>query len=51
MRVDYAMIHEMHAAARRHRAEVVGRWIATAFAWLVSHKPRLRHAARPHFAR
>lgn len=48
MRVDYTGIER---AARRHRAEAIGELIATAIAWIVSHKPRLRHAARPHFAR
>jgi hypothetical protein len=51
MRVDYAMIPELHRAARRHRAEVIAGLFARAFAWLVSRKPRLTHAARPHFAR
>jgi hypothetical protein len=51
MRVDYAMIPELHLAARRHRAAVLGGLIAAAFAWLVSRKPRIAHAARPHFAR
>ena len=53
MRVDYAMITELHAAARRHRAEVIGGVIAGAFVWLLSlaRRPRLGHAARPHFAR
>jgi hypothetical protein len=53
MRVDYASIPELHAAARRHRAEVIGGLIATAFVWLVSfvRKPRLGRAAGPHFAR
>ena len=50
MRVDYAMIPELHRAARRHRAEVLGGLIAAAFAWLVSRK-HVVHAPRPHFAR
>jgi hypothetical protein len=48
MRFDYT---ELYLAARRHRAEAIAALIAAAFAWVVSHKPRLRHAARPHFAR
>ena len=48
MRVD---IMEMQRAAKRHRAEAIAALVATVFAWLVSRKPRLRHAARPHFAR
>jgi hypothetical protein len=51
MRVDYAMIPELHLAARRHRAEFIAGLFASAFAWLISRKPRLAHAARPHFAR
>ena len=53
MRADYSMIPELHRAARRHRAEVIGTLFANAFVWLVSvvRKPRLGHAARPHFAR
>jgi hypothetical protein len=48
MRVDY---FEMHRAARRERAQAIGELIAAGIAWIVSHAPRLRHAARPHFAR
>ena len=48
MRVDYI---EMNLAARRQRAEAIAELIATAFAWVVSHMPRFRSAARPHFAR
>ena len=48
MRVDLMKIEK---AARRHRAEVIAGLFATAFAWIVSRKPRLGHAARPHFAR
>ena len=51
MRVDYANIPELHLAARRHRAEAIATLLATAFAWLVSRKPQVAHAARPHFAR
>ena len=51
MRVDRSNIPALHLAARRHRAEVIVELIALAFAWLVSRKPRLTHAARPHFAR
>ena len=56
MRVDYAMIPELHAAARRHRAEMIGSLFAAAFAWLlsrelISRKPAVSHASRPHFAR
>ncbi|MEA3193114.1 MAG: hypothetical protein QOD26_1447 [Betaproteobacteria bacterium] len=48
MRYDYT---ELHAAARRHRARVIATLFATAIAWLISRKPRVAHAARPHFAR
>ena len=48
MRVD---IIEMEMAARRNRARVIAELIATALAWIVTHTPRPRHAARPHFAR
>ena len=48
MRVD---IVEMELAARRNRAHAIAGLIATAFAWIITHTPRLRHAARPHFAR
>ena len=48
MRVD---IVELELAARRHRAHVMAELIGTAIAWIVNHAPRLRHAARPHFAR
>lgn len=51
MRVDYASIPELNLAARRHRAEAIAALLATAFAWLVSRKPQVTHAARPHFAR
>ena len=47
MRVDYAMIPELHLAARRHRAEYIARVFATAFAWVISHL-RVRPAARTH---
>ena len=50
-RIDYARIPELHRAARRQRAEAVGKLIATAFAWLLSRRIRVGHAARPHFAR
>ena len=48
MRFD---IVEMEIAARRHRAQAIADLIATAVAWIVSHRPHLRHASRPHFAR
>jgi hypothetical protein len=48
MRVDYL---EIERAARRERARAIAELIATAAAWIVNHRPRLRHAARPHFAR
>ena len=48
MKVDLMQIER---AARRHRAEVVAGMFAAALAWIVSRKPRLGHAARPHFAR
>jgi len=51
MRVDRTSLSELHLAARRHRAETIVALLATAFAWLVSRKPRVAHAARPHFAR
>jgi len=53
MRVDYDVIRNLELAARRHRAEVIAGLFATALVWLVSfvRKPRLGHAARPHFAR
>ena len=50
-RVDYARIPELHAAARRQRAQAIARFVGLAFAWLVSRKPQVAHAARPHFAR
>jgi len=49
-RIDFSRIPEIHAAARRARAEEMGRFIASAFAWLFHRKPA-RHAAGPHFAR
>ena len=45
MRIDPALIHELHLRARRERAETLGRLIAAAFAWVVHHAPR------PHLAR
>ena len=48
---DYARIPELHAAARLQRAQAIGHFIGLAFAWLVSRKPRVTHAPRPHFAR
>lgn len=42
---------EIARAARLERAKAISALIATAFAWIVSRKPGLRHAARPHFAR
>ena len=52
MKLDYyETIPELHAAARRERAQAIGRFIGLAFAWLVSRKPQVAHAARPHFAR
>jgi len=48
MRFD---IVEIELAARRNRAHAIAAVIATAFAWILTHAPRLRHAARPHFAR
>jgi hypothetical protein len=47
----YELIPQLHAAARRQRARAIGRYIGLAFAWLVSRKPQVAHAARPHFAR
>ena len=52
MKLDYyETIPQLHAAARRERAQVIGRFIGLAFAWLVSRKPRVVNAPRPHFAR
>ena len=52
MKLDYYdRIPQLHAAARRARAQAIGRYIGLAFAWLVSRKPDTAHAARPHFAR
>jgi hypothetical protein len=51
MRVDYATIADLQRAARRHRAEAIGRLISNAIAWLLTRKPRVAHAAGPHFAR
>ena len=39
-RVDYARIPELHAAARRQRAQAIAHSIGLAFAWLVS-SPRI----------
>jgi hypothetical protein len=44
MRVDYSMIPELQAAARRERAEAIGNAVAGAFAWIVS---RLRSTRAP----
>jgi hypothetical protein len=51
MRIEYGMLPELHTAARRQRAQAIARFIGLAFAWLVSRKPQVAHAARPHFAR
>jgi hypothetical protein len=48
MRVD---IVQMEIAARRQRAQAIAALVATAIAWMINHRPHLRHAARPHFAR
>ena len=48
MRVD---ILQMEIAARRHRAQAIAELVATVIAWMINHRPRLRHAAGPHFAR
>lgn len=42
-RFDYARIPELHAAARRHRAQVIGQLFALGFAWLLT---RGKHASR-----
>ena len=42
---------EMELAARRARAKAIAELLAVAFAWIVSRKPQVRHAARPRFAR
>jgi hypothetical protein len=44
MRVDYALIPEMHLAARRHRAQAIARLISLAFAWVVTHLRPRQHA-------
>jgi len=36
----YEAIPQLHAAARRERAQAIGRFIGLAFAWLVS-SPRI----------
>lgn len=44
-RFDYARIPELHAAARRQRAQAVAEFIGLAFAWVISHlrpKPVVR---------
>lgn len=52
MKLDYyEAIPQLQAAARRERAQAIGRFIGLAFAWLVSRKPQDVHAAGPHFAR
>ena len=52
MKLDYyESLPQLYAAARRERAQAIGRLIGLAFAWLISHKPHAAHAARPHFAR
>jgi len=48
MRADFIQLEQ---AARRNRAYIIARLVATAIAWIAAHTPRLRHAARPHFAR
>jgi hypothetical protein len=48
MRIDSL---EIERAARRHRARAIAELIGTAIVWIVNHRPHLRHAARPHFAR
>jgi hypothetical protein len=45
-RIDFSRIPELHAAARRARAEEMGRFIARALTWLTHRKPA-RHAPRP----
>jgi len=37
---------ELELAARRNRAHVIAELIGTGFAWLISRRPRLAHAAR-----
>ena len=37
-KIDFSRIPEIHAAARRARAEEMGRFIAHAFAWLARRK-------------
>ena len=48
MRVD---IFELERAARHQRAVAIAELFAAGIAWIVNRRPRLRHAARPHFAR
>ena len=45
MKVDYTLIPALHAAARRHRSQVIGALIAAAFARIASRKPRHEVAA------
>jgi hypothetical protein len=52
MKLDYyESIPRLHAAARRERAQAIGRFVGLAFAWLISRKPHAAHPALPHFAR
>jgi len=47
-RIDFSRIPEIHAAARRARAEEMGRFIARAFAWLFHRKPAEHGADTAH---
>jgi hypothetical protein len=47
----YETIPQLHAAARRERAQAIGHFIGLAFAWLVSRKPQVARTAPAHFAR
>jgi len=47
-RIDFSRIPEIHAAARRARAEEMGRFIARAFAWLIHRKPAEHGADTAH---
>jgi hypothetical protein len=51
MRPDFETLQRIELAARQHRAQVIAGLIGSAFAWLISRKPRQAYAARPHFAR
>lgn len=43
MRIEYAMLPELHTAARRQRAQAIAHFLGLAFAWLLG---RGKHATR-----